>query len=156
MNEHNVWFLANQVQLKVASDIKTGFDIGFDEKIPVKTREKLKDFVVWVEKNFNMPITLWVDFEYKHYLIDRRKKRVGYLFYWSDFSSYPVFDSKEDIPTIRLPVREEYYSFEEILFSFIQAITDYFAWLLNKIDEDCIPNENDVEEILQMYLKTVK
>ena len=105
-----------------------------------------------MESNYRIPITLWVDFEYKHYLIRKDGKRVGYLFYWADFSSHPVFENKNDIPQIRLPVRTEYSSIKEILTSFIEAITDYYAWICNEI-EIYEQNENDVEEILQAYLQ---
>ena len=77
---------------------------------------------------------------------------VGYLFYWADFSSYPTFSNCEDIPEIRLPVRTEHSTMEEILTSFIEAITDYYAWLGNEMYEGYTPNEDEVEEILQAYL----
>lgn len=121
-------------------------------EIAPETQEELRAFVRWVESNFNIPVTLWVDFEYKHYLIKKDGKRVGYLFYWKDFSSHPVFDNKDDIPQIRLPVRTEHSSTEEILGSFIEAITDYFAWICNDITSGFVPNEDDVDDILQEYL----
>ena len=74
------------------------------------------------------------------------------MFYWADFSSYPNFTNAEDIPQIRLPVRTEHSTIEEILSSFIEAITDYYAWLCNEIYEGYMPNEDEVEEILQSYL----
>ena len=76
---------------------------------------------------------------------------MGYLCYWSDISSYPVFDCKEDIPVIRLPVRTERSSIEEILSSFIEAITDYYAWLCQEITDEYIPDEDLVESILREY-----
>jgi hypothetical protein len=88
--------------------------------------------------------------------MDRNGKRVGYLFYWADFSTYPIFDNKEDIPRIRLPVRTEHSTMEEVLVSFIEAIDNYYAWICNEIYEGYEPNENDVEEILQAYLRSRK
>lgn len=93
-----------------------------------------------------------MDFEYKHYLISESGERVGYLFYWSDFSYYPVFQNKDDIPIIRLPVRTERSTVKEILRSFIEAITDYFAWICNEIADGFEMDENDVDEILEAYL----
>jgi len=75
------------------------------------------------------------------------------MFYWTDFSSYPVFDNIDDIPQIRLPIRTEHSTTEEILRSFVEAITAYFAWICNEIHEEYEPNENDTEEILQEYLR---
>lgn len=152
MNKDNLWITAKELQIQTSDDIAGGFDIGFDKKIPEGTKNELRKFVNWVECNFNIPVTLWVDFEYKHYLLDRANKRAGYLFYWSDFTSYPVFDNKDNIPVIRLPVRTENSTIEEILYSFIEAITTYFAWLSNTIDDGFVPDEKDVEEVLQEYL----
>ena len=154
MNANNIWIKAKDIHIQTSPDIAGNFDIGFDDQIPESTCTELKRFICWVENNFNVPITLWVDFEYKHYLLDRNKKRAGYLFYWADFLSYPVFEYEDDIPTIRLPVRTEHYTIEEILTSFIEAITCYFAWLTNTIVDGYTPDENDVEEILHAYLSS--
>ena len=153
MNKDNVWVKAQMLNLQVSENILPEFDIGFDKRIPKEVEEELRAFVQWVENNYRIPITLWVDFEFNHYLISRNGKRVGYLFYWADFSDYPVFTNKEDIPQIRLPVRTERSTIEEILTSFIEAITDYYAWLCNEMQEGYIANENDVEDILRAYLR---
>ncbi|MBQ8836847.1 MAG: hypothetical protein IJ002_04990 [Clostridia bacterium] len=155
MTEANLWVKAKEVNLQVASEILPGFDIGFDKEISKDMQEELRAFVTWVENNFYIPITLWVDFEYKHYLVRKNRERVGYIFYWSDFSSYPVFQNKDEIPIIRLPVRTEHSTAEEILRSFIFAITDYFAWICNEITDDFEPSENDVDEILAAYCNSV-
>ena len=152
MNENSVWKKAQIVELDISKNIVPGFDIGFDKRISDDIEKEMRSFVKWMEDNYRIPITLWVDFEYSHYLIRRDGKRVVYLFYWADFSSYPVFENKNDIPQIRLPVRTEYSSIKEILTSFIEAITDYYAWICNEI-EIYEQNENDVEEILQAYLQ---
>ena len=152
MNENSVWKKAQIVELDISKNIVPGFDIGFDKRISDDIEKEMRSFVKWMEDNYRIPITLWVDFEYSHYLIGRDGQRVGYLFYWADFSSYPVFENKNDIPQIRLPVRTEYSSIKEILTSFIEAITDYYAWICNEI-EIYEQNENDVEEILQAYLQ---
>ena len=152
MNANNIWIRAKDIQIQTSPDIAGNFDIGFDDQIPESTRTELTRFVRWVEDNFNVPVTLWVDFEYKHYLLDRKKQRAGYLFYWADFAPYPVFGNPDDIPTIRLPVRTEHSTIEEILTSFIEAITCYFAWLTNVITDEYTPDEHDIEEILQAFL----
>ena len=152
MLENTLWHRASQIQIQTPSNIVPGFSIGFDSKIPANVQAELRNFVGWVEAHFNLPVTLWVDFEYKHYLLDRRKERVGFLFYWTDFESYPVFENEDDIPVIRLPVRTEHASLEEILSSFIEAISCYYAWISNMIADDYSPDENEVEEILRAYL----
>lgn len=152
VTENSVWIKAQSLELSVSENILPEFNIGFDKRIPKEIEQELRSFVTWIEQNYRIPITLWVDFEYNHYLISRNGKRVGYLFYWADFSTYPAFYNIDDIPQIRLPVRTEHSTVEEILASFIEAITNYYAWLCNEIYEGYTPNENDVEEILQTYL----
>jgi len=151
MRDGNLWLRAKDTHIQTSEDIVPGFHIGFDNRISEDTKNELRKYVKWIEDNFNIPITLWVDFEYKHYLLGKDGKRVGYLFYWADFSAYPVFLNKEDIPIIRLPVRTEYSTIGEILVSFTEAITDYFAWVCNEISDGYEACEADVEEVLQAY-----
>ncbi len=122
---------------------KDGFDIGFDVKIPESTRDELRRFVRWVEENYEMPTTLWVDFEYRHYLVSRKKERVGYLFYWDD-------DPKQ-MPILRLPVRTEKSTMNEILGSFVEGLLDYFAWIRGEIHEDYQSGNQEVDAILEAY-----
>ena len=150
----NVWEKAQSVQLQVSDEIEPGFNIGFDKRISAETVMEMRSFVSWVESRYLVPISLWVDFEYKHYLISREGKRVGYQFYWTDFTDYPVFDDPDNIPVIRLPVRTEKSTLEEILTSFIEAISDYYAWICNEICKGYTANESDVEDILQAYLSS--
>lgn len=151
MNEKHIWQRAKGVRLQTGEAICGGFDIGFDGAIPEESKQELRRFVAWVESSFYLPITLWVDFEYRHYLLRRDRKRVGYLFYWADFSDYPRFERAEDIPIIRLPVRTERSTMDEILSSFIEALSCYFAYLLNEMHEGYAPNEAEVGEILRAY-----
>ncbi|MBR2309842.1 MAG: hypothetical protein IKA47_04835 [Oscillospiraceae bacterium] len=153
MKTENLWDKAKDLDIRVSADITGGFSVGFDKNIPETTQNELIKFVYWVEDNFNLPVTLWVDFKYNHYLIDRNKKRVGYCFYWVDFENYPVFDNDDNIPVIELPVRTEYWTAEEILTSFIEAITRYFAWLANMDSHSFTPDPALTEEILQRYLQ---
>ena len=156
MNPNNAWLRAKRACIRTSDEISGGFDLGFDKQIPEDVKTELRNFVSWVDANFHMPVTLWVDFEYRHYLIRRDGKRVGFLFYWADFDEYPIFNKPEDIPMIRLPVRTEHSTMEEILFSFTEAISCYFAWLCNDLTAGYAPDEADMEEILQAYLKTTE
>ena len=149
----HLWEQAKQVQIQTSPDIIGGFSIGFDDRIPEETRDELMRFVYWVEDNYSLPVTLWVDFKFNHYLLDKNKQQAGFRFYWVEFSSYPVFDKEEDIPVIELPVRTEHWTMEEILASFTEAITYYFAWLTNQISDAFLPDPQEVETILQTYLE---
>ena len=80
MTENSVWKKAQTVELKVSENILPEFNIGFDKRIPTDVEQELRSFVTWVENNYRIPITLWVDFEYNHYLISRSGKRVDICF----------------------------------------------------------------------------
>lgn len=152
MRDNHLWNRAKNLQIQTGPDIAGNFDVGFDDKIPEETKDALMKFVYWVEDNFHLPVTLWVDFKYNHYLIDQNGNRVGYRFYWADFASYPVFNNPDDIPVVELPVRTEHWTIEEILLSFIEAISQYYIWLMNRDVADYIFDENDAEEVLEAYL----
>ena len=149
----HLWEQAKEIKIQTGEEIVGNFSLGFDKRIPEETKDALIDFVYWVEDHYPVPVTLWVDFKYNHYLVTRGKKRVGYKFYWVDFETYPVFEKEEDIPVIELPVRTENWTIEEILASFIEAITCYYAWLNNQMVEGFQADPEQVEEILQKYLQ---
>ena len=149
MVENHFWNQAKQISFQTSPEIVGNFDIGFDSKIPEETKDALMKFVYWVEDHFSLPITLWVDFKYKHYLIGENRDRVAYRFYRVDFANYPVFENFDDIPVIELAVRTEHRTMEEILASFIEAISRYYAWLLQLAWQ---PNEKDIDEVLRAYL----
>ena len=147
MTENHLWNMAKNVQIQTSDEIVGNFSIGFDSKIPEETKDALMGFVYWVEDRFHLPVTLWVDFKYNHYLLSQDKKRVGYRFYWVDFVNYPVFENEADIPVIELAVRTEHQTIEQILRRFIEAISCYFVWLTNTQ-----PDEVDGEAVLLAYL----
>ena len=149
----HLWEQAKEIKIQTGEEIVGNFSLGFDKRIPEETKDALIDFVYWVEDHYPVPVTLWVDFKYNHYLVTRDKKQVGYKFYWVDFDTHPVFEKEEDIPVIELPVRTENWTIEEILASFIEAITCYYAWLNNQMVEGFQPDPEQVEEILQKYLQ---
>ena len=150
----HLWEKAREVRMEVSGAITGGFDIGFDQEIPEQMRDLLMEFVYWVEDNYPIPVTLWVDFKYRHYLLSREKKRVDYLFYWVDFENYPVFTEPDDIPVIYLPVRTERQDEKEILRAFATGITDYFAWLTGGDMKNFSADACEVEAILEAYYRS--
>jgi len=150
MMEQTIWTAAAHLNIRTAPHIQPGFSYGFDDAVPTEIRKELLGFINWVESNFAMPVPLWVDFEYKHYLISRAGKRVGYLFHWPDVDTSSVFDDEDATPMIRLPVRDERWTITEILASFIEGITDYFAWLCHR-ELSADEKECTIEDILYAY-----
>lgn len=151
METENLWEKAASLPIRTGVDIVGGFDIGFDRQIPAETQDALMDFVYWVEDHYALPVTLWVDFKYRHYLLDTNQKRAGFKFYWVDFATYPVFENFDDLPVIELPVRTEKSTMDEILTSFIEAISHYFVWL-SRLDLRAFePDSALTEKILNDY-----
>lgn len=74
MKRTNLWMKAKGVSIQVSDSIRSGFDIGFDKRIPQAMQDELRTFVKWVEHNYVVPVTLWVNFEYRHYLMSGSKR----------------------------------------------------------------------------------
>ena len=150
--ENTIWARAASLNIRTAPHITPGFSIGFDDAVPEELRRSLTDFVTWVENHFALPLPLWVDFEWKHYLVARDGRHVGYLFHWPDVAPGPVFDDEDATPMIRLPVRNERWGLNSILGSFAEGLTDYYAWLCDEeLDEE--EKEDTVATILSAYLE---
>jgi len=150
----NFWEKAKQLSIQTGKDIVGGFDVGFDAKISEEMKDTLMDFLYWAEDNYHFPITLWVDFKYNHYLVDERKKRVNYRFYWVDDANVAFFDRYDDIPVIELPARCEKRGMDEVLKSLIAAISCYFAWLCGEDVYAFQPDAALTKDILQKYQLT--
>lgn len=150
MTNTNLWDAAKELPICAGAEITGGFSVGFDTQIPEAQRDKLMEFVYWVEDNFAMPITLWVDFKCRKYLIDQAGKRSGYRFWWAPFRDYPNFDNPDDIPVIELAVDRP---MEEILPAFIVAISRYFAWLSQGKCDDFVADTPFVDSIIQRYIQ---
>lgn len=150
-----IWNQIKDINIVLSSNLKNEFTCKFDSKVPEEMKAKLLQFVGWVEKTYGLKTPVYVQFEQKNYVLTEDRERVGYLFYWADFDNYPNFDDEEDIPVIVLPVKDEQWTYEEIIGSFVEALTDYYAWCLNII-EDYELDEEEVEEIAENYLKTLK
>ena len=151
MHDNHLWNCAKTLEIQTGPEIVGGFSLGFDNRIPEEIRAELTRFTYWVEDHFSVPVTLWVDFKYNHYLIDRDGKRAGYRFWWADWDTFPVMEREEDIPVIELPVRTEHWTIRDILASFVQAITLYFVWLSGENPDDYEPEDSEVNAVLDAY-----
>ena len=147
----NLWEKAKSVSVRTGSEIVGGFDVGFDGKIAEETKDALMRFLYWVEDHYSLPITLWVDFKYKHYLIDDDKKRAYYRFYWVEYESLAAFDRFDDIPVIELAARCEHRALDAVLSALIEGISHYFAWLCGMNMKAFRPDKMLTEEILSRY-----
>ena len=73
MPNPHIWDRSHELNIQIGPDIVGGFSIGFDDGISEETKDQLMHYAHWVEDHYNMPVTLWVDFEQKHYLRNARK-----------------------------------------------------------------------------------
>ena len=147
----NLWEKAKLISVRTGSEIVGGFDVGFDGKIAEETKDALMEFLYWVEDHYSLPITLWVDFKNRHYLIGEDKKRVDYRFYWVECESLATFDSFDDIPVIELAARCEHRTVDAVLSALINGISHYFAWLSGMSMKTFQPDKLLTEEILSRY-----
>ena len=143
----NYWEEARNLRIQTGVQIVGGFDVDFHGNIPEETKDELMRFVYWVEDHFHLPVTLWVDFQYKHYFV-HDGKRVAYRFYWVDYPAITTFKNFDDIPVIELPVLCRH---DDLLRAFAQAITHYFAWLCGENMHTFKPDRQLAEKILQAY-----
>ena len=91
MTANSVWKKAQTVELQVSENILPEFNIGFDKRITKEVEQELRSFVNWFESNYRIPITLWVDFEYKHYLIFARILFVLFFIFMFAMFFYELF-----------------------------------------------------------------
>ena len=147
----NLWERAKELSVQTGSEIVGGFDVGIDQRIGEDVADALMGFVYWVEDHFSVPVTLWVDLKYNHYLIDPEGKRTGYRFYWVDYESLDQFDNFDDIPVIELAARSEKQTVDRIITAFIEAVSCYFAWLSGMDMNSFRPDKKLTEEILAAY-----
>ena len=148
MTKTHIWNRSHELYIQTGPDIVGGFSIGFDDEISEETKDLLMHYVHWVEDHYNMPVTLWVDFEQKHYFRNADGTRGAYRFYWVPFDTFPVFEKEADIPVIRLAVRTEHQAMLQILTSFTEAMTGYFTWLANEVPGS---DRTTVEAVMASY-----
>ena len=151
MHENHLWNCAKTLEIRTGPEIVGGFSLGFDDRIPEETRAELTRFAYWVEDHFALPVTLWVDFKYNHYLIGRDGKRAGYRFWWVDWGSYPVMEKEADIPVIELAVRTEHSDRNAVLRSFAEAVSLYFVWLSGGDPGARVPDQTETDAVLEAY-----
>lgn len=153
----NVWEKSKDLKMNVSEDIEPGISFSFDKGIDDELKNELTNFIDFVEENYNVPITLLCNFENKNYLVGEDGKHKGFLFYWTDFDNYPTFTADNDLPVLFIPVKgyKTKWTLDEILGSFVEGLSCYFAWLLNQIDEDYY-DETLVDEILDKYSQSIK
>ena len=148
MIKTHIWDRSRELQLQTGPEIVGGFSIGFEDGISEETKDLLMHYVHWVEDHYSVPVTLWVDFEQKHYLRNANGTGTAYRFYWVPFVTFPVFEKEADIPVIRLAVRQERHTAKEILTAFTEAITCYFLWLSQ---EEPVPDQATVDAVMECY-----
>ena len=147
----NLWALVKNRDWPVVPGVRREIDFGFDREIGEEYRERFRDFIAWAEAHFVFPVTLWIDFRYRHYLVNREHRRMGYIIYFKPDVRPEMLTDEDDMPVADVPVRREHWLFDEILYSLIECITEYYLWLLDRQTESVNDHADDVLEILNLY-----
>lgn len=147
----NLWAQAKNREWPVVPGMRREIDFGFDKEIDEEDRERFQDFFAWAEANFVFPVTLWIDLKHRHYLVNRQRQRMGYIIYFKPDARPEELTDEDDIPVADVPVRREKWHFDEILYSLIECITEYYLWLLDRQSESVNDHAGDVLEILSLY-----
>ncbi len=149
----SIWNKTNEIKLNLEIDVKPGFYMWYDENVNEEMKKKLDDFVNWVYNNYNVMTPVYINCVNENYVTcENDETEQGYIFNWGDFDNYPNVRNEEICPVIELPVKEDEWSFEDILFSLMEAISCYFAWCLNEIDTFTV-DEEEINSILNKYLE---
>ena len=147
----NVWKEAKKVNINITFDCVCEFEFELDENINKIVKKELANFMDFIESTYPLKTPIIVSFYNRDKLIDRNGKKVGFIFYWSDFKNYPNIYTEDDLPIIELPVNNDKWSMDEIITSFIEALTMYWAWCLNIMSDEYITDNSLVDSILMEY-----
>lgn len=147
----NVWKEAKKVNINITFDCVCEFKFELDENINKIVKKELANFMDFIESTYPLKTPIIVSFYNRDKLIDRNGKKVGFIFYWSDFKNYPNIYTEDDLPIIELPVNNDKWSMDEIITSFIEALTMYWAWCLNIMSDEYITDNSLVDSILMEY-----
>lgn len=147
----NVWKKAKKVNINITFDCVYEFDFELDENINKIVKKELANFMDFIESTYPLKTPIIVSFYNRDKLIDQNGKKVGFIFYWSDFKNYPNIYTEDDLPIIELPVNNDKWSMDEIITSFIEALTMYWAWCLNIMSDEYITDNSVVDSILMEY-----
>ena len=147
----NIWKEAKKVHLNITFECQYKFIIETSDEIDREVKQNLLYFIDFIESEYSLKTPLSIELFNKDYLIDRTGKKVGYIFYWPDFKKYPNVYSEDQLPNIELPVSKRKCSVDEILTSFIEALSMYFAWCLNIMHDNYEVDNSVVDAILKEY-----
>lgn len=147
----NLWAQVKYRDWPVVPGVRREIDFGFDREIDEEYRERFRDFFAWAEANFVFPVTLWIDLKHRHYLVNRERRRMGYIIYFKPDARPENLTDEDDMPVAYVPVRRERWHFDEILYSLIECITEYYLWLLDRQCESVNDHADDVLETLNLY-----
>ena len=147
----NIWKEAKKVHLNITFECSYKFIVETNGDIDREVKQNILNFMDFIESEYSLKTPLNIELFDKDYLVDRTGKKVGYIFYWPDFKKYPNIYSEDEFPSIELPVSKNKWSVDEILTSFIEALSMYYAWCLNIMHDNYEVDNSLVDAILKEY-----
>ncbi len=103
----------------------------------------------FIESEYSLKTPLNIEFFDNDYLVDRTGK-VGYIFYWRTLKTIQIY-SKDELPSIELTISKNKWNVDEILTSFIEALSMYYTWCLNTMHDNYESIDSLVDAILKEY-----
>ncbi len=147
-----IWNKTQDIKLDVKLDEKPGFYMWYEDEVDKDTKDALDEFVNWVFNNYNVTTPVYINCVNKDYVTyENDDNEQGYIFNWYTTKKVETIDNIDDCPDILLPVKIGEWEFEDILRSLVEAITLYFAWCLNELNDNFTVDEEEVQEIIDKY-----
>ena len=137
--------------IELGKECEVGFDVYYDEDIPDSTRMELDNFLNFFEEKYPLKTKFFIDFLNEDYVLGEDDTEQGYLFNWINFENYPKFDNDEDAPVLKVPAKLGEWEMVDILWSLVQGLTNYYAWVCDKLDTDYALSDDEIEELLNDF-----
>lgn len=147
-----IWDKTNEIKIGAQFEEKIGFHVWYEDEVDLATKEAIDKFLNWVYNNYNVKTPVFVNCVNQDYVTyENDEAEQGYIFNWytSELDSGVIKDS--ECPDILLPVKIGKWDLEDILGSLVEAITLYFAWCLNVLDDEFVVEDEEVQEIVDKY-----
>lgn len=147
----NILEEAKQKEIKLGKECEVGFDVYYDDDIPDNTRMELDNFLNFFEEKYPLKTKFFIDFLNEDYVLGEDDTEQGYLFNWINFEKYPEFNDDENAPVLKVPAKLGTWEMVDILWSLVQGLVNYYAWVCNKLDTDYYLSDDEIEEILNEF-----
>ena len=136
------------VNIELGKECEVGFDVYYEDDVPDNTRMVLDNFLNFFEEKYPLKTKFFIDFTNEDSVTGEDGSEQGYLFNWTNFSNYPKFEDDEEAPILTVPVKLGNWEITDILWSLVQGLVHYYAWICNRLDTDYSLTDKEIENII--------